>query len=405
MLASRESFYLILAYLNLKLYGREFQILVDFVKDYYDRDEHAKLVDRTLLVELISGSTNNDKHVARFLGIIDEAYSLDTSDTNVRQVILQLKQRELGQELAMAIANEKDHTKLLEDYSDILKFTDLDAMTEKGIEVYDSSSMEEMIAHQIDDHTRLKVYPLSLNARLDGGLRGTDHMTVFARPEQGKTAFVLTLAGGFAKQGARGIVFNNEESIRRLYMRQISNLTGLTVAQIKADPAAAAESAKDNGFDNIMFVSLSPGTPAQIEAYVKKYEPVWFVVDQLRNLFIKSESRTNQLEAAATAIRNIGKKYNAIAVSITQAGDSAEGKAVLDMGDVDYSNTGIPAQCDVLLGIGSTSEQHQLNLRVFSLSKNKISGNHDSFPVKMNPLISKYVSIQEPSRDRPQGVS
>lgn len=395
VLKSRESYALIAQHINSKLYSREFQIVWGFVRDYYKRDDNAQSVDRTVLGELVAATTANPKHTEKFLAIVDEAYQFDTSDTNVRQVILQTKKHELGQELAVAIANGKEHDQLVEEYKELLRYTSLDDLVSKGVEVYDFSDIDTLMAHEVDPSTRLAVYPLSLNERLEGGLRGSDHMTIFARPEMGKTAAILTMATGFAKQGRKGILFNNEERIERLYMRGLSCCTGLTVAEIRANPKATREIAEEYGFYNITFIALSPGSPRQIEEYVEQHGAEWFIVDQLRNLDVKSDSRVNQLEAAATAIRNIGKKHNAIAVSVTQAGDSAEGKAVLTMGDVDFSNTGIPAQCDVLLGIGGTPEQVNQNIRVLSLSKNKISGRHEDFPVRMNPFLSKYVSFKD----------
>lgn len=395
MLSSRESFFLISSYINPKVYSREFQILLGFIKAYYGRDDRAMQVDRAVLAEQISSETQNPKHTERFLGIIDEALQFDTSASNVRQVILGAKKNELASELAMAIANGKEHEQLAEDYRNILRYTSLEELTDKGVDVYDMSHIDALMAHEIDPSTRLMVYPLSLNERLEGGLRGSDHLTLFARPEMGKTAIILTMACGFARQGRKGIVFNNEERIERLYMRALSCCTGMTAAEIRANPQAAKDIADQMGFANITFIALSPGTLRQIEEFVEKHGAEWFIVDQLRNLEVKSESRTNQLEAAATGIRNIGKKHNAVAVSVTQAGDSAEGKAVLTMGDVDYSNTGIPAQCDVLMGLGGTPEQVNANIRVLSLSKNKISGRHEDFPVRLNPFISKYISYNQ----------
>lgn len=393
ILKSRESYYLIASYINLRSYTREFQLVFNFVGDYYNRDVDVTSVNRELLGELISTATANEKHTDRFLAMIDEALAVDTSDTNVRQVVLQAKQKELGQELALALVNGKDHDHLVDEYRELMRYTSLDELLERGVEVYTHEDMDRLIEEANDPAGRLVVYPLALNQRLDGGLSGSDHLTMFARPEMGKTAEVLTMAGGFARQAAPGIVFNNEERINRLYLRQISNLTGLTKTEIFQDPRRARDLAEQQGFSNIKFISLSPGSLRQIEEFVEKEEPRWIIVDQLRNLAIKSESRTNQLEAAATGIRNILKKYNIVGVSVTQAGDSAEGKAVLEMGDIDYSNTGIPAQADVLLGIGATTEQINQGIRVFSLSKNKVGGEHDSFPVRINPLISKYASI------------
>jgi hypothetical protein len=101
----------------------------------------------------------------------------------------------------------------------------------------------------------------------------------------------------------------------------------------------------------------------------------------------------NQLEAAATAIRNIGKQANVLAVSVTQAGDSASDKLILDQGDVDFSNTGIPAQADLMVGIGVDAQHEAEGIRVFNLPKNKIGGVHEHFPVRIYTQLSRVVSI------------
>lgn len=395
MLGGRDSFYLIHSYLNFKLYSREFQIIVGFVKAFYDRDQDVQQINRELIGEIISAEVHNEKHVERFLNIIDEALAVDTSDSNVRQIVLLAKQKELGIELATAIANNKPHDELVDEYKKILRYTSLEEMTDKGVEVYEIDSLSDLIAHEVDPSTRMQVYPLRLNEELEGGVRGSDHITLMARPEMGKTGLILTMANGFARQGHRGIIFNNEERIERLRMRALSCATGMTASEIRSNPKAAMDIAEQTGFGNIVFIALSPGTLYQIEDFVEKYEAKWFIVDQLRNLFMKSENRTNQLEQAAAGIRNIGKKHNAVAISVTQAGDSAEGKAVLEMGDVDSSNTGIPGACDVLLGVGATREQQEQGVRVLSLCKNKIGGTHGNFPVRFNPFLSKYISVNK----------
>ena len=392
---SRDDFDLIRQHITTKAYSREFGIVFDYISDYYERDQNADHVNVNLLVELMSSTMTNEKHVERFKEFIEEAQEADVSAANVKQVILQAKQREVGNELAIAIANGKEHEELLQRYSDLLEYTDLDDLLEKGVEVYDASSLDDLINHETDPASKLQIYPLALNDRVDGGVQGSDHITVIARPEAGKTGLILTMANGFARQGAVGIIFNNEERITRLRLRALSCATGMTAHEIRANPQAAKDIAEQMGYHNIIFVSMSPGTPRQIEAFVERYKAKWFIVDQLRHLAIKSDTRTNQLEAAANAIRNIAKKYDAVAITVTQAGDSAEGKAVLDMGDVDSSNTGIPGAYDVLLGIGATEQHKEQGVRILSLSKNKLGGVHDAFPVRFNPAISKYVSSKE----------
>jgi hypothetical protein len=110
----------------------------------------------------------------------------------------------------------------------------------------------------------------------------------------------------------------------------------------------------------------------------------------MRNLAVGAETRVNQLEMAATSLRNIAKRHNCLSVAVTQAGDSASNKLVLEMGDCDYSNTGIPAQADMMVGIGVTREYEEQGLRMFSTPKNKIGGTHGHWQVRINPLISRY---------------
>lgn len=392
-LKSRTDYELLAEHLNPKRWSREFQIVFGFIKDYYARDKGAAAVDRAVFAEIITNAVNNEKHAAKFLAIADEAFLADASNANIREAVLLAKRNEVAQALALAIVNGREHGSLLEEYNGILS---VDSITNAadGIETYTEAHMEELLLDEADPSTRLPIYPKALLERLGGGLKGSDSMVIIARPEVGKTALILTIACGLAREGIRVVIFNNEERIARLYIRAISCITGLTVQEIRKDIYTARELAMERGFDKLVFVSMSPGSPRQIDAELEKYpDAKLFIVDQLRNLLVKSENKTTQLEEAQKAIRNIAKVRNLAAISVTQAGDSAENKSVLGMGDVDSSNTGIPGACDVLLGVGANEQQKAEGVRVFTPIKNKITGDHDPFPTRINPQISKYVSV------------
>ena len=83
-------------------------------------------------------------------------------------------------------------------------------------------------------------------------------------------------------------------------------------------------------------------------------------------------------------MRNFAKRYKLLAVSITQAGDSANGKAILSRGDIDNSNVGIPGASDLMIGIGASHEQEISGERTLSFPKQKISGNKMPIPVFFN---------------------
>lgn len=393
-LRSRASFELISSHLKLEKYRRAFQIVWEMVANYYKRDANAQSVQPDILFTLIADTVRNPKHVAEFTDVLAAAVAADVSEVNVETAVLAARQAEVADELAVALTNGEDTRELIEQYTSLQEATSLAEVAEGGVDELDLNDLSELLAVEADARDRLVVYPEAISERIAGGASGGHHIVIFARPEAGKTALAISIACGFARQGAPGLYLGNEDRPQDILVRMMSNLTGRTRADILRNPDEATQQAKETGLNNIRLVSMSPGTPQQIEAYIKKYRPRWMVIDQLRNIAVKSDSRVNQLEAAATFARNMAKKYNIIVISITQAGDSASHKEVLDMGDVDFSNTGIPAQADVMIGLGVNENLERQGLRMISLPKNKLGGDHAHFLVRIHPFLSRVSTIR-----------
>lgn len=176
-------------------------------------------------------------------------------------------------------------------------------------------------------------------------------------------------------------------------MRVMSRLSGMSRVELLEDPDFVDQIITEQGYGNLYFKEATPGTPRQIQEWIDQVKPDVLIIDQLRNLNVNEEHFVQKLEKAATAARNLGKANGVLVVSVTQAGDSASGKGPLDMGDVDSSNTGIPAQVDVMVGIGATYDDEQSNRRILSLPKNKRNGRHEFFPVRVEPQISNIRSL------------
>ena len=394
---SRASLFLILDYLTIKDYSREFGILITKIKDYYERDNNAPAVNKELFLAMLEQTVPNPKHFQRFKLLIEEALLLETSVENVNELIVQAKLYEVGLKLSTALSNNEQEkaSKLMEEYRVLEAANSIEDLENEGIEVYTAEDMERILQHAESGADQLKVYPLALSERMEHRAGPGHHIVVFARPEMGKTAICLTIAGGFARQGSPGLYLINEDQTEDVYVRSISNLTGLTRPQIMADRGNAMRLAHERGFGNIRFISLTPGNPRQVEAFIDKFQPGWVMIDQARNLDMKESNKVIQLEKAAQFSRVMGKKYGALMVSVFQAGDSAEGKRVLDMGDLDFSNTGVQGAADVMAGVGGTKEDTEKGIRFINLSKNKIGGRHENFPVKLHPQISRYTSMSE----------
>ena len=395
-LKDRASLYMILDYITTKQYSREFQILVEKIKEYYDKDVGAEHVVKDVFIASLGEAIQNKKHLDNFVQIINEAEETDTSAANVQDLILKAKLNETALQLSVALVNgEKGVAELMETYRELSHYTQLEELQQAGTSILTIDDLDRVTEERINKKGELIVYPLSLNERLDGGAAGGHHIVTFARPEMGKTAFNITIACGFARQKSPGIYFINEDRVEDIYMRILFNLSGMNKYDFAKNPAEVKRRAIENGLQYIRLIELSPGTPAQVEAFVDKFRPAWMVMDQLRNLNVKEANKVLQLEYATSAMRNIGKKYNVLTVSTTQAGDSAENKKLLTMGDVDFSNTGVAAQADVLIGIGGDLTDQEEGRRIINISKNKISGRHENFPVKLRNDLSRYLSYKE----------
>jgi hypothetical protein len=169
----------------------------------------------------------------------------------------------------------------------------------------------------------------------------------------------------------------------------MSRLTGMTKYEIRENPKQAENLLNQRNWHLFTLVSLSPGTFSQIHRLVERTNPKIVILDQLRNISVDSENRTQALEKAATYARNLAKRYGVLVVSVTQAADSASRKTILDRGDVDSSNVGIPGQCDLMIGIGADPAMEDQGLRVLSFPKNKLSGRHTPIPCQFNYALSK----------------
>lgn len=399
-LRSRNDYELVRDYIDIKqnTYSKEFQVVMSKIGDYYSRDADAERVVPEVLIAQLAETVRNPKHVALFSEKIAEAAAHDSSDSNVRAIALLAKQQEVGDRLALAISsglNQQGATvrDLWEQFGGLMDQTDLRPLDNEGMEALVGMSLRDLIIKEKDPHNTIKIYPSSLNDRLDGGAKRGHHIVVYGRPESMKTGTVINIGCGAVRQGFRVCHFINEDRPEDIYVRKTSNLSGMNKYQIYDDPERAEALANEVGGERYIVVNARPGSPSEIEEAIEQYEPDVIIVDQLRNLKVKADNRVNQLEHAATSVRNIAKKRNVLAISVTQAGDSANGKQVLDMGDVDFSNTGIPAQADVMIGVGVDATLEAEGRRVFSLPKNKISGNHEHFFVNVIPQLSRVTTV------------
>lgn len=325
----------------------------------------------------------NPKHaeaVDSYLRGLPESVSIP----NVIHDIIEHKRGVISDKLSVALANRSPEVPdLLKEYGRI--GSEPGEASEMGSsEILDFADTSYLEAEPQENEALIQLWPKSLNNAVGGGAKRGHQILVFARPEAGKTLVTLNLVAGFLHQELRVLYVGNEEPVTDLRTRLTQRILKLSKAQVLADRVGAAKALDKRLRGTLFLAGLAPGTFPEIERHCDKLEPDVVVLDQLRNIRVQAGARVEELEAAATAARNLAKRRSILVVSVTQAGDSATNKIYLDLNDVDSSKTGIPAQMDLMIGVGSNQDMQEAGMLGFSLCKNKLSGEHARFTVSYN---------------------
>lgn len=387
----REAFNAVDSHLDIKDLTEPGKLVMEQIGAYYERDPKAESVDVETLTGLVLQTVANPKHKETFTTIMGHLGETEVSGLNVAAELIGAKREALAHKLSTALA--AGDTEKVDEMMDEYLHLEENSGVASGPEILNAPTIDELVGLQ-DFGDLIRMYPRSLDERLDGGLVRGHHVLLFARPEMGKTMFIVNLVRGFLHQGLKVLYCANEEPVTMTALRFIGRMTEKTQYQVLADRPAAEAAALEMGYANLYMVQLTPGTPREIEGLTSAIKPDVLIVDQIRHLNVKDDNFVRQLEKAAIGVRMIGLRHNCLVISVTQAGDSAHGKAVLELNDVDYSNTGMQGAVDVMIGLGATREDEEHGRRVISLPKNKRSGNHSFFPVRVDVPLNKLTPME-----------
>lgn len=334
------------------------------IDDFYKTDPSAPKVDDDVLMERLSKKYEKDwELILEYLS----QWPVPESVPNVIKIYEDYYKERLGVDIASSLmGNNEAHAKqLMETYLTL-------NVEDKVDEVFNATPIEELEQH-VTGNNLIPIYPSKLNDYLGGGVPRQSHICVFARPDVGKSTVAINIAGKAAQLGYRVLYIGNEDPAPKMVFRIVARLTKTPESIIRKDPAQYYKLAMENGYENVFFVPMHPGTIPEVRQRIEKVEPDLVIIDQIRNLHVKPDSMTVNLEQASIATRNLAKEFNLVMTVVTQAGNSAANKAVLDMEDVEWSNTGLPGQMDLMIGVGQSHEMKQMNQIVLSFPKNKFT--------------------------------
>jgi archaellum biogenesis ATPase FlaH len=367
----------------------DFVPVVDYVRDYYTRDPKAAHVLRGTIALALADTIRDPKRRQAMHELLNTIYDAKPSIENAKAAIRTVRTHRVAESLATKLLipskdGEAEIAALMDEYV---------ALKAHGAQGDDAPAWSaETLAPALGE-PRIPIYPASLGRRLRGGLWPGHHMTVFARPEVGKSAFAINAAVMAASRGGANVLYlSNEDPVRDLMVRALVRFCNLSHEGVLKNLEAAVGTARGYGADRITFRDMAPGTLYEIDRLVRRYKPDLLIVDQMRNVGSgkPTDNMTQRLDNVSQGLRSIGKRHGCAVLSVTQAGDSARDKAILDDGDVDSSNTGVSAGCDVLIGIGATPVMMEAGERRLSIIKNKLGGQHGFADVRLDPLTLAF---------------
>ena len=237
----------------------------------------------------------------------------------------------------------------------------------------------------------------SLTRKVEGVNAG--HLIeVGARPNTGKTSFHASLIAGpngFAHQGAKCVILCNEEASHRVGARYLTAATGMTMQEVKNNPARARD-AYDAVKKHIKIKDASDRDMAWVESVCKSYKPDIVILD-MGDKFARTGgfARPDEaLKANAIYARQIAKSHNCAIFYMSQLSAEAEGKVLLNQSMMEGSRTGKAAEADLMVLIaknpvvdGQEEEDTQRHLNVV---KNKLSGWHGVVHCELEYKTARY---------------
>lgn len=364
------------------------QIVFQNLRKYYEQDTSAKAADITLVLEYIKLS--HPKQLEKLTPVLNDLP--DTSNANVVALWLAKKREAIGRKLSVALvdpAREAEVEDLLEQYNNFLNYEEDSEPSE-----FTMISAMDLVAQELNGG-RIPFYPVCINKAIGGGMIRPSNIGLMGVPNDGKTAIAINACARLMMAGHKVVYFTNEEHPRRTLLRFISRLAQMDVDDVRARPQEAHDTAVANGYENLIMWKLKYNNMQEVEQVIDKHRPTLFVIDQLRNMNIRGcEGITQVLERGGQVARRIENQYNNIGILITQAGDAAYNKPILEMNDAEYSNVGYPATLDLFLGVGSNDDLRAKGLRVLTIIKNKFSEVHQAFTIELLPRQSKIRSVE-----------
>lgn len=385
------------AVLRRSLFSSEYANIFDLLKAAHDRYQHDITPDEIFSIWSSNNPVATTSEIHEVRDVIDEIKNAESiSQDVVTDVITNLARADFGMQIAnIGTRIREGDPSAMRNLKSLLERHGNDYMpNDFGEEITDD--IYELLAEQSDENKwQFNISTLSRNLY---GLGGGDFAIVAARPETGKSAFMISICagpGGFAAQGAKVVYLGNEEKMSRTKLRAISSCSGMTREEMakNGDLAASMYMAIR---DNLDFKDIQEWDLDTVDAYCELKKPDVLVLDQADKIQIGGtyNSSHERIRELYRSIRELAKRHDCAVIAVSQASADAERKHKIDFSMLEGSKTGKAAEADVIIGISKPAgggDDETNTERCVYISKNKLSGFHGAVYCQIEPQVSRYV--------------
>jgi len=384
--------------LKRSIFSEDAADLYDLLNMAHAKYDHDLSLDECYALWLADHPVATNTEKADFQDLIDDVRKASPISSDVAEdVIAKLWRQEVGREITNLGINlsEGDASamgllkSLLDRVADSYSPADFGEPT--------TDNIYELLAETSNDN-RWKFNITTLSRHLYG-IGSAEFMIAMARPETGKTTFIVSLIAGpdgFCAQGAKVLYLGNEEKTTRTKLRAIQANAGMTREEIADDPDRAMSQYLPIR-DRLIMQDTQEWDLDRIASYCHVIKPDVLIIDQADKVGISGQynSSHERLRELYRRLRELSKQGSGMAViGVSQASADAEGKTRVDFSMAEGSKTGKAAEADVIIGIGrhsGTNEDGEPdNARFLTISKNKLSGYHGTIPCIIEPEIGRY---------------
>ena len=380
-----------------RLFSKDVRKIKQAIDTAMDRYERTVTPDEIEALFMSNNPTMTTAQKASYSSLFGQIKRETPMGSDVAQEVLsKLFQQVVGEDIANLgfdyVNGDKSSLEplrmLLEQYGD-------DFTPNLNVE-WDDIEIETLLARN-DLEARWTFNIPSLTRKVEGVNAG--HLIeIGARPNTGKTSFhasLIAAPGGFAHQGANCIVLCNEEGYHRVGARYLTAATGMTMREIKDNPAKARELYAPVK-ERIKIKDATGRDMNWVESICKSYKPDIVLLD-MGDKFAKTGgfARTDEaLKANAVHARMVAKQHECAVFYMSQLSADAEGKVLLNQSMMEGSRTGKAAEADLMVLIaknpvvdGQDEEDTQRHLNVV---KNKLTGWHGVVHCELEYQTARY---------------